>query len=105
MLKNEKKYGKKNLLKDLSEKSGISKKNVNVIITELQNIIKKSFIKDKIETFTFPGIFKLTLKNIPPQKERNIINPFTKKEITIPAKNETKKIKIKLLKKIKDLIK
>lgn len=105
MLKNEKNYGKKKLLKDLSEKSGIPKKNINTILTELQNIIEKSFIKDKIETFTLPGIFKLTLKNIPPQKERNIINPFTKKEITIPAKNETKRLKIKLLKKIKDLIK
>lgn len=108
MLKNnihEKNYNKKQLLQDLSKKTGISKKNINNVILELQNLIKDNFKNKNIKTFTMPGIFKLVIKEIPPQKERNIINPFTKKNIIIPAKEKSKKIKIKLLKKIKDITK
>ena len=98
-------YNKKQLLQDLSKKTGLSKKNINNIILELQNIIKNNFKNKNIKTFTLPGIFKLIVKDIPPQKERSIINPFTKKNTIIPAKGKTQKIKIKLLKKIKDITK
>lgn len=96
---------KQKLLQHLSKKTGLAKKNVNIVFTELLNTIKEHMQKNGPEKFILPGVFKLTVKNVPAQKERMGTNPFTKKEMLFKAKPAARKIKIKALKSLKDVIK
>lgn len=96
---------KQKLLQHLAKNTGLTKKNINTVFTELLNTIKDHLQKNGPEKFILPGILKLTIKNVPEQKEKIGFNPFTKKEIILKAKPATRKIKAKLLKSLKDMVK
>jgi len=96
---------KQKLLQHLAKKTGLSKKNINTLFEELLNTIQEHMKENGPGKFILPGIFKLTTKNVPAQEERVGINPFTKKEMIFKSKPATRKIKIKALKNLKDLIK
>lgn len=98
-------FTKQKLLQYLSKKSGITKKNVDLIFKELLNAIREHMQEGGPEKFILPGIFKITTKNVPAQEEKTGINPFTKEKMTFKAKAATKKIKIKALKDLKDIVK
>lgn len=98
-------FTKQKLLQFLSKKTGLTKKNVNSVLKEILSAIRESMRENGPEKFTLPGIFKITTKNIPAQEEKIGINPFTKEQMTFKAKPATKKIKIKALKDLKDLVK
>jgi len=55
-------------------------------------------------TATIPGIVKLKVSLRVATQERQGINPFNKKPVTIPAKPATKKVKASVLKAMKDAI-
>jgi len=105
MEKNKSHLTKQKLLQQLSKNTGLSKKSISLLFTELLSTIKEHMKKDGPEKFILPGIFKLTAKTVPAQEERIGINPFTKKEMVFKAKMSTRKIKIKALKSLKDIIK
>ena len=96
---------KQKILQILSKKTGISKKNVNLLFEELLNVISEHMNEKNSDKFIFPGIFKITTKLVKEQKEKIGINPFTKKEMVFKYKPATKKIKIKILKNLKNLLK
>ncbi len=98
-------FTKQKLLQHLAKKTNLSKKNINLIFTELLDIIKEQMKKESSEKFILPGFFKLTIKNIEAKEEKLGINPFTKKEMTFKARPASRKLKIKLLKGLKDVIK
>jgi len=97
-------YTKQKLLQRLVKKTGLTKNNINSIFLELENIIEDHMKKDGPEKFILPGILKITVKTIAEKKEKIGLNPFTKKEMLFKAKPESKKIKIKALKKLKDMV-
>lgn len=96
---------KQKLLNHIAKNTGLTKKNINAVFIELINTIKDHLQESGPEKFILPGILKLTIKNIPAQEEKLGFNPFTKKEITLKAKPATRKIKVKLLKSLKDMVK
>lgn len=96
---------KQKLLQHISKKTGLSKKNINSVFAELIETIKEHMKKDGPEKFILPGLIKLTVKNIPEQKEKIGFNPFTKKEMVFKAKPSTRKIKVRILKNLKDMVK
>ena len=96
---------KQKLWQHLAKKTGLSKKSIDTIFTELLDVIQNHMKDNGPGKFVLPGIFKLTTKNIPAQEERVGLNPFTKKEMVFKAKSATKKIKIKALKNLKDIVK
>lgn len=96
---------KQKLLQHIAKNSNLTKKTVNTVLEELYNTIKDHIKPFGPQKFILPGIFKITIKTIPEQKEKLGINPFTKKQTIFKAKPESKKIKIKALKKLKDIIK
>ncbi len=96
---------KQKLLQHLSKKTGLPKKVINSVFTELLNTIKDHINPSGPGKFTLPGILKITTKTIPAQKEKMGLNPFTKKKMLFKAKPATRKIKIKALKNLKDLVK
>jgi nucleoid DNA-binding protein len=106
MKNNDKQYlTKQKLLQQIAKNTGLSKKNVNAVFVELNNSIKEHLKKDGPEKFILPGILKLTIKNVPEQKEKVGFNPFTKKEMLFKAKPASRKIKVRILKNLKDLVK
>ncbi|MDP2762972.1 MAG: HU family DNA-binding protein [Enterobacteriaceae bacterium] len=95
---------KQKLLQYISKNTMLSKKNVNSVLNELSNVIKEHIKIDGPQKFILPGIFKITVKTVPAQKEKLGINPFTKKQTKFEARPESKKVKIKALKKLKDMV-
>ncbi len=50
-----------------------------------------------------PGLFKINTRKKPAQKARKGIDPFTKQERTFPAKPASTSVKVRPLKKLKDM--
>ncbi|HIH2763690.1 MAG TPA: HU family DNA-binding protein [Candidatus Azoamicus sp.] len=96
---------KQKLLQHIANNTGLSKKNVNSVFETLAETIKNHMKKDGPEKFILPGLLKLTIKNVPEQKEKIGFNPFTKKEMKFKAKPASRKIKVRLLKNLKDMVK
>lgn len=103
--KNTVSFTKQKLFQHLAKKTGLSKKNINSVFDELLNTIHDHIKDNGPGKFTLPGLFKLTTKFIPEQEEKIGVNPFTKKEMIFKYRPATKKIKIKALKNLKNLIK
>ena len=95
---------KQKLFQHLAKKTGLSKKNIDLVFIELLDTINDHMRDGGPEKFVLPGFFKLTTKNIPAQKEKIGINPFTKEKMVFKAKPSSKKLKIKVLKNLRDII-
>ena len=93
------------MFQNLSKRTGLSKKNITLLFSELLDVIRENIKKSGYEKFVLPGFFKLTTKKIPAQKEKEGINPFTKQQMLFKAKPESRKVKIKLLKNLRDVAK
>jgi nucleoid DNA-binding protein len=96
---------KAQIISELAEKTGITKKDVNAVFSHLQEMIKRELGKKGPGEFVIPDMFKLKVRAIPARKERKGMDPFTKQERVFPAKPASKKIRATALKKLKDLIK
>lgn len=95
---------KQKLLQHLAKKTGLTKKNIILVFEELAKTIQDHLKINEPSKFVLPGILKITTKVVPEQKERVGLNPFTKKEMIYKFKPAMKKIKIKALKTLRDLI-
>ncbi|MBK8173332.1 MAG: HU family DNA-binding protein [Sandaracinaceae bacterium] len=100
-----KRMTKSQIIGELAEKTGISKKDVSGIFGGLSELVKRELGKKGPGEFVVPDMFKLKVRLIAAKKERRGIDPFTKQERTFPAKPASKKIRATALKKLKDLIK
>ena len=97
------KYTKGQILTDLAEKSGISKKEVGTVLDGLTEIIESHISKKGVGEFTLPGLLKINTVHKPAQKARKGINPFTKEEVMFKAKPARTVVKIRPLKKLKEM--
>ncbi|HFL8819288.1 MAG TPA: HU family DNA-binding protein [Candidatus Azoamicus sp. OHIO2] len=95
---------KQKLFQHLAKKTGLSKKNIDLVFIELLNIINDHMKENGPEKFVLPGFFKLSLKHISAQNEKVGINPFTKESMIFKAKPAFKKMKIRLLKNLRDIV-
>ncbi len=96
---------KSQIISELSEKTGLTKKDVTSLFTGLQDLIKRELGKKGPGEFVVPDMFKLKVKQIPAKKAGMRMDPFTKQERMFPAKPASKKIRATPLKKLKDLVK
>lgn len=88
----------------LSEKTGLSRKQVASVFDGLSELIEKELGKKGPGLFIVPGLLKLKVVRKPATKEKKGINPFTKEEITIKAKPPRNVVKAVPLKALKDLV-
>lgn len=93
---------KAEIVTQISEKTGQTKKDVGAVFDELNVIIKKS-LKSAGE-FSMPGLMKVRVVKKPATKARLGKNPFTGEEIMIKAKPARKAVKVTALKGLKDMI-
>lgn len=95
---------KTQLLTELSENTELSKKQVQSVLEELADVIERHVKKRAAGQFTLPGLMKVTVVRKPATKARKGINPFTGEETTFKAKPARNVIKVRPLKKLKDMV-
>lgn len=93
---------KSEIFSTIADKTGLTKKDVAAVFTELDDIMGKSLKKNGV--FTLPGVCKMTVKKKPATKARKGINPFTGEETMFKAKPASKTVRIRPLKGLKDAV-
>ncbi|MDD9943377.1 MAG: HU family DNA-binding protein [Myxococcales bacterium] len=97
-------YSKTQILNEISENTGLAKKEVSAVMDELSTLIERHLKKRGAGTFTLPGLLKITTQRKPATKARKGINPFTGEETMFKAKPARTVIKVRPLKKMKDMV-
>lgn len=95
---------KSQIVNELAEHTGLSKKDVSVFFDSLQMLIGHDLKKGPGQ-FTVPGMLKLVVKKKPATKARKGINPFTGEEMTFKAKPAHNVVRARPLKNLKDAVK
>lgn len=94
---------KSQIITQVSEKVEITKKQVSQVLDELAVIMEGHLKKRGAGQFTLPGLLKVVTQKKPATKARKGVNPFTGQETTFAAKPARTVVKIRPLKKLKDM--
>ena len=92
------------ILDEIAGNTGLSKKQVSSIFDELTTLIERHIKKGAVGQFALPGVMKIEVKRKPATKARKGINPFTREETIFKAKPARNVVKIRPLKKVKDMV-
>ena len=94
---------KSEILNEIAGSTELSKKQVSAVFDEFAVLIERHIKKRSPGQFTFPGLFKIEVKHKPATKARKGINPFTGEETVFSAKPARRAVKIRPLKKVKEM--
>ena len=97
------KYTKTQIVTHIVEDTELSKKDVNAVLESLGDIIQLHIKKRSVGEFVLPGLLKVQAVKKPATKARKGINPFTKEEQMFKAKPASTTVKVRALKKLKDM--
>ncbi|WP_437186653.1 HU family DNA-binding protein [Planctomicrobium sp. SH668] len=95
---------KTQILSELSERTGIAKKDVAEVMEKLEGLIEESLGKKGAGVFTLPGLLKIAIKQKKATPARVGRNPQTGEEMPIAAKKARKVVKVTALKKLKEMV-
>lgn len=96
-------YTKSQIITEISEKTDLTKVQVDSVLNEMSDLIERHIKKRACGEFILPGLFKITTQKKPATKARKGINPFTGEEMMFKAKPASTSVKIRTLKKLKDM--
>ena len=96
-------YTKSQLLSAIADDTGLSKKEVTAVFDSLSGVIEQHIKKRGPGTMTIPGLMKIKTQRKPATKARKGINPFTGEETVFKAKPASTQVKIRPLKKMKEM--
>jgi nucleoid DNA-binding protein len=96
------KMTKTQIMASVADSTGLTKKQVGDVLTELETLIERSIKKRSVGEFTLPGLMKITTVKKPAVKARKGINPFTGEETMFKAKPASVAVKVRPLKKMKE---
>ncbi|MGQ0552212.1 MAG: HU family DNA-binding protein [Planctomycetota bacterium] len=94
---------KSEVFKAVSEKTGLSRKQVASVFDTMAGLIKKDLNKGP-GLFTIPGLIKVKVVKKPATKARMGVNPFTGQEMMFKAKPARKVVKAQPLKALKSMV-
>ncbi len=97
------KYTKTQILDEIAASTELSRKQVASVIDGLSDVIERHIAKKAAGEFVLPGLLKITTVNKPAVKARKGISPFTKEEVIFKAKPASTVVKVRALKKLKDM--
>jgi nucleoid DNA-binding protein len=92
------------IVEEIAGKAGLTKKQVSCVMDELGILVERHIKKRAVGQFTWPGLMKVEVKRKKATKARKGRNPFTGEEIMLKAKPARNVVKIRPLKKMKDMI-
>ncbi|WP_144393714.1 HU family DNA-binding protein [Pleionea sediminis] len=96
-------YNKSQMLNEISESTELSRKQVTAVLDELSDIIERHIKKRACGEFVLPGLLKVQTVRKPATKARKGINPFTGEETVFKAKPARTVVKVRPLKKLKEM--
>lgn len=96
-------YTKTQMLTQIAENTELSRKQVQSVLDELTDIIEGHVKKRAVGEFVLPGLMKIATVKKPAKKARKGINPFTGEETVFKAKPASIAVKIRPLKKLKEM--
>lgn len=97
------KMTKSAMLTEISDKTGLTRKQVDSVLEELEDLIERHIKKRAVGEFTLPGLLKIRSVKRPATKKRMGRNPATGEEIEIPAKPASTRVRISALKRLKEM--
>lgn len=97
-------FTKTEMLNTITALTGVTKKHVMQVIDALEKVIESHIKKGGAGMFTLPGLLKLNVVHKPATRARKGINPFTGQETMFKAKPARNLVKVKPLKKLKDMV-
>ena len=92
------------ILNEITTSTGLTKKQVSSVLDELEILIERHIKKRATGQFILPGLMKIEVKRKPATKARKGINPFTGEEAMFKAKPARNVVKVRPLKKLKDMV-
>ena len=97
---------KTQLLEELAENTGLSKKDVASVLDELGVVIERHIKKRAVGAFILPGLLKVKTVKKPARKaQKGVPNPFRPGEtMDVQAKPATTQVKVQPLKKLKEMV-
>lgn len=95
---------KSGIIKAITDMSGVGKKEVVAVLDNFTQIIEAHVKSRGPGKFVMPGVLKITVVKKPARPARKGRNPFTGEEIMFKAKPAYKALKIKALKKLKEMV-
>lgn len=97
-------FSKTQILDQIATTTELSRKQVASVLDSLTEVIQAHVKKNAVGEFVLPGLLKISTVRKPATKARKGINPFTKEEVTFKAKAASTVIKVRPLKKLKDMV-
>ncbi len=94
---------KSEILKEIAENTELTKRQVSAVFDEFAILVERHIKKRSPGQFTYPGLFKIEVKRKPATKARKGINPFTGEETVFKAKPARRAVKIRPLKRVRDM--
>ncbi len=97
---------KTQILTEVAECTGLSRKQVDSVLSSLEPIIKQHVKKGSVGSFVLPGLLKVKAVKRPARKaQKNVPNPFKPGEtMNVAARPASMKVKVLPLKKLKDMV-
>jgi nucleoid DNA-binding protein len=97
---------KSEVMANISEATGLSKKQVGAVMDALSSEIKKALGGKGPGVFAVPGLVKIEKKKIPARPARKgVPNPFKPGEMMdVAAKPASTKVKVRPLKSLKEMV-
>ncbi len=94
---------KSDILTSIADSTELSRKQVGSVLDELESLIDRHICKRGAGEFVLPGLLKIVTVKKPARKARKGINPFTGEETMFKAKPASIAVKIRPLKKVKEM--
>ena len=95
---------KSEVYKEVSNKTGLTRKQVASVFDSMAGLIKKDLGNKGPGLFTIPGLIKVKVIKKPATKARMGVNPFTGQEMMFKAKPARKVVKAQPLKALKTMV-
>ncbi len=97
-------YTKGNIVKIIADLSCTSRKETALVFENLAKVIEGHIKVRGPGVFTLPGLLKIIVVKKPARPAREGINPFTGEKTTFKARPARKVVKIRALKKLKEMV-
>ena len=93
---------KSQIIAAIADQTDLTKKQVGAVFDALNGVMKKAL--KNAGTFTLPSVCKMRVVRKPATKSREGVNPFTGQKMIIKAKPASKKVRIRSLKNLNEMV-
>lgn len=97
-------YRKTELLTDMANRTGLTRKDTGACLEALYEIIEGHLHKKGAGEFSLPGLLKCKIKQKPARAARQARNPRTGETVKVKARRAYNVVHIKPLKGLKDMV-